>query len=302
MVRDFCSFKKELEMRLIKSLLAATVLLFSGLMALPASAQQFMNFPVSGVGPFTSGIISSVLDHEVPHALAAGSPPFGSPSSVGPYGYSGAVLSFTGELFVSNGTYPTANLACYPKPSNANQTSTWRAVLQGVYTGTSGSGANNCTVNNALNYDNHPGYDYIISSGTNVHPAASGNIIFTKCIKTFTNVGTCESYGAVAVDHGNGFVTQYLHMANLNYGSAASGSNQPVTTAWTMGTVSNVGVTAIHLHLEVLQRKSSPPNSTNYYARENYWVVDPYGYRTASFYADNLLSKPGCLWAVGCSY
>lgn len=285
-----------------KTLVRWVALLAVALFSLPAQAQQFMNFPISGFGPYSASRITSVLDHEVPHTLVAGSPPFGSPSTVGPYGYSGAVLSFTGEFFLATASYPSVNLGCYPKPTNANQTSTWRTALQSVYVGTSGSGANNCTVNTALNYDNHPGYDYAYSSGTSVRPAASGNIIFTKCIKTFTNVGTCDSFGAVAVDHGNGFVTQYLHMANLNYGLASSGSNQPVTTSWIMGTVSNTGVQAVHLHLEVLQRKSSPPNGTNYYARENYWIVDPYGYRTASAYADNLLSKPGCLWVVGCSY
>ncbi len=283
-----------------KYLLKLTTLLGVVLFSLPTYAQQFINFPVTGLGPFTPGIMSSVLDHEVPHTLVVGSPPFGAPSSVGPYGYSGAVLSFTGEFFLaSSPTYPNQNLGCYPKPSNANQTSTWRAVLQSVYTGTTG-----CLTNVALNYDNHPGYDYIISSGTNVHPAASGNIIFMKCIKTFTNAGTCESYGAVAVDHGNAFVTQYLHMSNLNYGVATSGLNQPVTTSWVLGKVAGVapGGVPIHLHLEVLQRKASPPNATNYYARENYTIVDPYGYRTASFYADLLLSKPGCLWVGGCSY
>ena len=30
--------------------------------------------------------------------------------------------------------------------------------------------------------------------------------------------------------------------------------------------------------------------------------VDPYGYNKSSYYADLLLSKPGCLWIGGCRY
>lgn len=267
------------------------------LFSLPVQAQQFLSFPVSNYTPYTYGLMTSVLDHEVPHKLVQGGLPFGSYSKDGPYGYSGGILSFTGELFLSNSSYPGKNLGCYPKPANAYQTSTWRTVLANAYFGTSG-----CTKNLALNYDNHPGYDYRIPSGVAVKPGANGWIIFTKCIKTFTDANTCESYGAVGVDHGNGFVTQYLHMANLNYGVAAYGSNQSVTRSWILGTVSKTGVAAVHLHFEVLQRKSTPVNTSNYYARENYMIVDPYGYRTASPYADLLQSKPGCLWAEGCLY
>lgn len=269
------------------------------LFSVPALAEpRFLNFPVTGYGPFTSGIMTSVLDHEVPHNLNQTSLPFNQPTTAGPYGYSGGILSFTGELFLaSSPTFPNQNLGCYPKPTNPNQTSTWRTVVASAYVGTTG-----CGTRTALNYDNHPGYDYRIPGGTDVHPAASGHIISTRCIRTFTNTGTCESYGAVAVDHGNGFVTQYLHMANRNYGSAANGVNQAVTTSWTLGRVSNVGVTAVHLHFEVLQRKATPVNPTNYYDRSNYMIVDPYGYRTASYYADLLQSKPGCLWLVACQY
>ncbi len=271
------------------------------------AALQFLNFPVSGYGPFSTGIMSTVLDHEVPHDLTQTTLPFGSATTLGPYGHSGGILSYTGELFLATGTYPNADDACYPKPSNTHQTSTWSTRLQGLYTGTSGSGANNCTVNNALNYDNHPGYDYLIPQGTAVHPSYSGNIIFTKCIVTFSNStasNICDQYGAVAVDHGNGFVTQYLHMNNLNYGTAASGTNQPVTTSWTLGNVYHTAPTTIgtHLHFEVLQRRSVTVDPNNYYSRKNYYVVDPYGYKTSSFYGDALLSTPGCLWVTTCLY
>lgn len=287
--------------------------MFSGLIALPASAQQFLNFPVSGLNAYSSNIITSVLDHEVPHDLTQSSLPFNSYTTSGPHGYSNGILSFTGELFTTTASYPPAQGACYPKSNNPNQPLAWRTVLQGVYTGT-GSGTSAptlCTKNVALNYDNHPGYDYKITAGTDVVPAyaagSSSFIIFSKCIVTFSNStasNICDQWGAVAVDHGNGYVTQYLHMTNLNYGVAASGSNQPVTASYVLGKVGGVapGGVPTHLHFEVLRRRSVTVDPNNYYSRKNYYIVDPYGYNTASYYADNLLSKPGCLWAMGCSY
>jgi len=272
------------------------------LFSMPAvAAPQFLNFPVSGYGPYTPALVATVLDHEVPHDLTQANLPFMQPSTRGPYGYSGGILSFTGELFLAAPpAYPNQNLGCYPKPTNAHQTSVWSATLTSIYYGTSTGG--NCLVGVALNYDNHPGYDYKTPSGSAVHPAYGGSIIFTKCIMTFANNSTCEAYGAVAVDHLNGFVTQYLHMSNLNYGMAAYGFNQTVTTSWALGTVSNVGAPSIHLHFEVLQRKAVAVDPNNYYARANYMIVDPYGYNTSSYYADLLQSKPGCLWAAGCHY
>jgi murein DD-endopeptidase MepM/ murein hydrolase activator NlpD len=179
----------------------------------------------------------------------------------------------------------------------------WSTRLQSLYKGTSGSGAANCTATRALNYDNHPGYDYLVLEGKSVNPAAAGDIIFEKCIFTFTNSESCDAYGAVAVDHGNGFVTQYLHMANLNYGNANNGMNQPVTRTWVLGTVSDTHVTGHpHLHFEVLRRKSVTVDKNNYYARANYMIVDPYGYKTGSYYADRLQSRPGCLWVKVCLY
>ncbi len=267
------------------------------------AAPQFLDFPVSGYGAFSPSLITSVVDHDVPHDLNQATLPFGTYSTNGPFGYSGAVLSFTGELFVANAQYPTQNLGCYPKPANANQTSVWSVVLRNAYTGTSG-----CTSQVALNYDNHPGYDYGFAGSTPVYPAASGNIIFTKCIRTFSsNQSTsCDSYGAVAIDHGNGFVTQYLHMKNVYYGAAVNGQNQPINGGYvtSIGQVWNTSPTpvGVHLHFEVLQRKATAVNNSNYYARENYMIVDPYGYKPGAPYADNLMSKPGCLWKVACQY
>lgn len=273
------------------------------LFSVPAiAAPQFMNFPVRGKGPYTRGIMSSVLDHEVPHKLDD-SLPFKQKSTDGPFGFSGAVLSFTGELFVASANYPMQNLGCYQKPANSNQGSTWSNILATTYTGSGNPKIpGNCTTKVALNYDNHPGYDYLIDSGTAVYPAASGYIISSKCIKTFTDSQTCEAFGAIAVDHGNGFITQYLHMAKVDYGKAAGGVNQWVDTSRRLGNVSNVGAPSIHLHLEVLQRKAKPVNTKDYYNRSNYVIVDPYGYKTSSYYADKLYANPGCLWIGGCQF
>lgn len=268
----------------------------AALFSVPAlAAPEFMNFPVKGYSAFKPGIMSSVLDHEVPHPL---DDPF---KSTGPYGNSGGILSFTGELFVATSKSPRRNQGCYPKTANSRQSSTWSSLLSSIYTGTS-SRSENCSTKVALNYDNHPGYDYIIPEGKSVNPAASGYIISTKCLRTFGNSKTCEDFGAVAVDHMNGFVTQYLHMRSPNYGTAARGVNQKVDTKYLLGTVYREGVTAVHLHLEVLKRKEKPVNKNNYYDRANYMIVDPYGYNSSSYYADLLQSKSSCLWVGGCRY
>jgi len=274
-----------------------------------AAAPQFLGFPANNYNPYKSALISTVLDHEVPHDLTQARLPFNQATTLGPYGHSNGILSFTGELFVATATYPNKDDGCYPKPANAHQTSAWGATLASLYYGT-GAGKSPpdlCTDRVALNYDDHPGYDYLVPRDTPVHPAYAGSIIFSKCIETFSNSSAsdiCEQYGAVAVDHGNGFVTQYMHMRNLNYGMAKNGFNQSVPTSWTLGTVYHTAPTTIgdHLHFEVLQRRAKTVDPNHYYSRKNYYIVDPYGYNTASYYGDNLLSKPGCLWATGCHY
>lgn len=217
-----------------------------------------------------------MLDHDVSHDLGQTKLPFGQLTTLGPFGYNGGVLSFTGELFISNTQYPEASIACYQKSVSVNQSSTWSNILKNTYIGTP---QGNCYPSIALNYDNHPGYDYAVSSGTPVYPAASGYIISVKCIKTFTNTSSCEDYGAVAIDHGNGFVTQYLHLKNVYYGTAVNGQNQYVNGGYvtSLGTVGKVGLPAtagVHLHFEVLQRKVTPVNTTSYYHRSNYVIVD----------------------------
>ncbi|HEU0099402.1 MAG TPA: M23 family metallopeptidase [Allosphingosinicella sp.] len=278
---------------MLKECLKASALVAVAVAPATSQAEKFLRFPVSGYGPYDKNLISTVLDHEVPHDLT-----LKPGKDKAPYGVTGGVLSFTGELFLATAQYPPSGQGCYPKPKNSYQSSTWSPLLQKVYYGTdSGS----CRTNKALNYDNHPGYDYRIDKGTNVYPAYGGKIVFTKCINTFKEGYTCEQAGAVAIDHGNGFVTQYLHMSDVYYGSAAQGLNQDVAMNKVIGKVSNkYPVTlGVHLHFEVLQRKSKLVNASSYYDRSNWMIVDPYGYKATS-YRDVLQSNPGCLWYGGC--
>jgi hypothetical protein len=281
----------------MQTTLGSRALAAAAVLALPAGAhgQLVMKFPVSGHSPYQAGLISSVLDHEVPLRLDQ------IGGQQGPYGTSGGVLSFTGELFLATQSYPARKFGCYPKARNTKQKQDWSPLLLSVYGGTAG-----CT-KNAINYDNHPGYDYIIREGKEVNPAAPGYLIPHLCIRTFRSdqAASCQNMGAVAIDHGNGFITQYLHMKkkSLNYGKAVSkGINHWVDTKWVVGTVFNEGTDSVHLHLEVLQRKAKAVNTKTYYDAANYVVVDPYGYKSGSYYASLLMAKPGCLWSGGCRY
>ncbi len=263
---------------------------------------RFLDFPILGYTAFTHGVISTVLDHDVPHDLTKPIS-FSTPNDFGPFGYNGTILSFTGELFrATSGSYKPGAYTCYPR-SPANATATWSAVLTTIYHGTD---YDKCTLNVALNYDNHPGYDYLINEGTAVYPAAQGWIIPTKCIRTFADNSSCEDYGAVAIDHGNGFITQYLHMKDAKYGEASNGKPQPVEAGkFLLGTVWKKGLkptAGSHLHFEVLQRKIGPVLPNDYYNRSNYIVVDPYGFKPGAAYQDKLLANPGCLWKTGCQY
>lgn len=269
-----------------------------------AQAQQFLDFPISGKTPYER--ISSVLDQEVPHDLAQAALGFEQFSTLGPFGWNGAVLSFTGELFVAMPNYPMRNLGCYPKATQQQDNfGQWSNTLLQAYRGTF-INFEDCMPGKALNYDNHPGYDYAYPSGMRVYSAAAGNIIFSKCIKTFTDnaTRTCEAYGAVAIDHGNGYITQYLHMKSVYYGAAENGLNQQVSQLQQIGLVSNTSPTPVpvHLHFEVLKRKSTPVNTSEYYHRSNYVIVDPYGYNYSSYYASKLLTTQECLWKTGCMY
>jgi len=97
----------------------------------------------------------------------------------------------------------------------------------------------------------HDGIDIAASSGTPIHAAASGTVIYA---------GWMEGYGnLVVIDHGNGLSTAYGHQSSI-----AVGNGQAVAQGQTIGYVGTTGhSTGPHLHFEV---------------RVNGAPVDPLGY------------------------
>jgi murein DD-endopeptidase MepM/ murein hydrolase activator NlpD len=97
----------------------------------------------------------------------------------------------------------------------------------------------------------HDGIDIGAPSGTPIHAAAAGTVIYA---------GWMEGYGnLVVLDHGNGLSTAYAHQSSI-----AVGYGQTVTQGQVIGYVGSTGhSTGPHLHFEV---------------RVNGSPVDPLGY------------------------
>jgi murein DD-endopeptidase MepM/ murein hydrolase activator NlpD len=256
-----------------------------------AVATEFLKFPLSTSlypqGPYTPNKINSVLDHRMSAIYSD---------------HDGTILTFTGELFQANASYPSsAPTACYPKAGNAP----WSPLLSSLYKGT-GAGSTapiNCAKNVALNYEAHPGYDYVASAGTAVYAAARGRVVNANdgCVPKGLSAG-CAAWGALGIDHENGYVSQYLH---LNDRIVAQG--EVVVEGQLIGYSGTKapGGTAEHLHFEVLRRRTG--YAVNDYSAAAYATVDPYGFDTSLGYTDYLAQLNNntaniCLWKGGCKY
>jgi murein DD-endopeptidase MepM/ murein hydrolase activator NlpD len=119
-----------------------------------------------------------------------------------------------------------------------------------------------------VSYDEHPGYDYRAAVGTEVFAAAPGKVVSQsgqRCI--LNNMGSsCDAWGVVGIDHGNGIVTQYAHLSEILV--TAGDDIRPGQLIGKSGNKSPPNVTlGAHLHFEVLLKVSS-----------GYAVIDPYGW------------------------
>lgn len=269
---------------------------------------EFLSFPLSTSlypeGAYTQGTITSVLDHYM-------SSVYESPNNTPGSSTLGTILSFTGESFKTTSEYPIVALACYPKAGNAE----WSPRLRELYKGTGlyNTAPDKCSTGVALNYEGHPGYDYVAALNTPIKAAAHGWVVHntivtpgqdnTLCVPkgmNGNNMKGCAAWGAVGIDHGNGYITQYLHMNSITVTAG-----QEVNEGDPIGLSGNTGLTGNpHLHFEVLRLRSG---SSNDFQPGSYATVDPYGFDTSKGYADYMTQFNGylpniCLWKGGCKF
>jgi len=202
---------------------------------------------------YTPSSMFSVLDHQM--------------STV--YGTDGTVTAYTGESGVGT---PKA-LGCYPKVGGGSFS------VNGLYRGTN----DGCLPAQGLNYDGHPGYDYVAVIGTPVKAAASGTVVnimnkqtgnYGICVPKGIDLSRngvkheCSDWGFVGIDHGNGYVIQYGHLSRIDV--HAGDTVQEGQQIGLSGQTSPPPSVGPHLHFEVLKAKQSAPYG--------YTVVDPYGW------------------------
>ena len=251
------------------------------------SSSGFLSFPLSATqypqGAYTSAKVISVLDHHMSSVYSD---------------HDGQILTFTGEVFRANAQHPAASRACYPKESGG----AWSALLRNLYRGTNDDG---CGPDVAINYEAHPGYDYVAAIGTTVYASAGGRVVSANdgCIPKGISAG-CAAWGALGIDHGNGYISQYLHLSRRDVAPGAV-----VTEGQMIGLTGNTAppstsLVGPHLHFELLRLRSGLSND---YQIGSYATVDPYGFDTSKGIQDFLTTFNGntanvCLWKTGCTY
>ena len=230
--------------------------------------------------PYTM-TINSVFDHNIGgnviYSVDTGGPDNGPGTgySTDPRDIDGVVRAFTNEVGDIPETDPITQ--CYADNSLFELASEF--FLYGNY------GFNGLAPpNRQLCYDGHLGMDFeAVNDVTKVFPSAPGEIVFMGCAcGGFVNDGlecspTCtDSLGSyIAIEHDNGFITYYGHLASFDPG---------ISLNQTVGITDEIGVTGAsgdaggggHLHFEVGLNDST--------------VVDPYGFMGV-----------GNLWLPACS-
>jgi hypothetical protein len=117
--------------------------------------------------------------------------------------------------------------------------------INGHYSG----GSSNNSLAIYLYYDGHPGYDYRASAGTPVYAVADGVIHYPTSFPGTTNA---SYYHTLAIDHGNGYISYYLHLSSHpSTGNAVVVEGQSVKRGDLIGYSGSAGGVAPHLHYEI---------------------------------------------------
>ena len=128
-----------------------------------------------------------------------------------------------------------------------------------------------------LYYDGHDGYDYGLYYEP-VAAAAGGTVMLANWLDP--NCHTCLSGLTVEINHGNGLLSFYGHMSELNVGKG-----QHVSRGQVLGISGSTGTaTGPHLHFGIYRMNGGGP-------------VDPYGW--SGSYPDPYPKNLGDLWVGG---
>jgi len=198
------------------------------------TTSPFLHFPLANYTPY-SAPIASVFDH-----------------SGARYCPNDTVEDFAGEIATVKDLHePGIDLGCGSLYSYKKADGTKFLSSIANYEGSQLTGPT------TLNYDGHPGYDYSVPTGTTVFAAADGKVIVAH------NVDDKPAGKWVRILHGNGYLTQYLHLNDID---VRVGQN--VSAGDSIGHSGSTGGVKPHLHFEV--KKIVGQDSIS---------VDPYGWR-----------------------
>lgn len=266
---------------------------------LPPPTAGFLAFPLAGLAPGTVAI-ASVFDHHVRPDPTSGAPLFYTND------LDGVVVDYRGEEGLAS--LGSDKSACCPSYANVETNAKGKPkqfVVNGNYVG-GGS---------LLSYDGHSGYDFGASLRTQILAPADG-LLFIPTEDPITRrsdpTGAINTFNVMAIDHGNGFVTWYLHVgceagtvgpggkvvcpAPEDYRGLKNRKNQTHTCSPSqlthggclvhrgdvIGLVGNMGLSATstvaHLHFEVRIGLTTTPNSPPVCALPSCRPVDPYGW------------------------
>lgn len=172
------------------------------------------------------------------------------------------ILDWPGNnLDLTNPTFKTGQLVMIPGGWRESKAFVLPTYTRGKGTGTANTGGNACgsggpvgsggfifpVANHFLSgndfYGGHLGIDLAAGEGTPVYAAAAG-------VVTRAAGGLNGGYGnVVMIDHGNGFVTVYAHLSQINVSPC-----QGVGAGTVIGAAGNTGNSfGAHLHFEVRQ-------------------------------------------------